>query len=319
MSEALDLAALDDAGFARLYEARIKPCFDAHEPERVAAVETFKRRLMIGAPIVLLLAAIVGFGFRLPEFAFFALIAGGFIVYGIAYSKLAQVQAKVKEASCSAVAESIGVTFSSSLADPPAFARLRALQLLPGHDRAKFEDWFRGEHRGSSFDLYEAHLEQRHRDNKGRTRWTTVFRGQVVRLKFPREFLGVTVVLRDAGIFNIFGAMGGQNWQRIGLEDPKFEKAFEVYGSDQVEARYLVHPVLMERLMALEAAFKGKRLRCAFEKGDMLIAVEGGNLFEPGDMFKPLADPVRAKKLVDEIGKVMSVMDAVLTAQARRS
>jgi hypothetical protein len=117
-------------------------------------------------------------------------------------------------------------------------------------------------------------------------------------------------------MFNVFGS--GEGLKRVGLEDPKFEKVFEVYGSDQVEARYLVHPVLMERLLDLEASFHGQKLRCAFEYGDLLIAVEGGNLFEPGDLFKPLPDPARARRIVEEIGKVLRVMDGVLTAQAKR-
>jgi hypothetical protein len=102
------------------------------------------------------------------------------------------------------------------------------------------------------------------------------------------------------------------------LVDPKFERLFEVWGTDQTEARYLVHPVMMERLMELEAALHGKRIRCAFEGGDLLIAVEGGNLFEPGDLFKPLVDPARARRILDEIAGVVKVMDHVLTAQAQR-
>jgi hypothetical protein len=190
------------------------------------------------------------------------------------------------------------------------------MKLIPSCDRSTFEDWFSGTHDGASFDLYEAHLERESKDDKGRSSYSTVFRGQIIRLAFPRKFLGRTIVRRDAGILNAFG--GGEGLKRVGLEDPKFEKVFEVYGTDQVEARYLVHPVLMERLLDLEQSFKGEKIRCAFEWGEMLIAVEGGNLFEPGDLFKPLPDPARARRIVDEIGKVMNVMDSVLTAQAKR-
>lgn len=316
MTQPLDLTRLDASGFDRLYAERIKPCFDAHEPERAAAVSTFWRRIIIGAPLVVVAAMVIAAWSRNAELAIFAGLGGAVAAVTFAWQKIAQVQDKVKNASCTAVAESIGVTFTMKGFAPPAHDRFRGLNLLPRYDRSKFEDWFQGRYQDAAFDLYEAHLEQRISDSKGRTRYSTVFRGQTIRLAFPRNFLGVTVVRRDAGLFNVFG--GGKDLQRIGLEDPKFEKAFEVWGTDQVEARYLLHPVLMERLMALESAYKGKRIRCAFQEGDMLIAIEGGNLFEPGDMFKPLADPVRAKKLVEEIAMIHRVMDAVLTAQARR-
>jgi hypothetical protein len=103
--------------------------------------------------------------------------------------------------------------------------------------------------------------------------------------------------------------------QRVGLEDPKFEREFEVYGSDQVEARALVHPVFMERLLALETKFSGSRIRCAFENGDLLIAVEGRNRFEAGSMFSPLADPKRVRQVVSDVAEILRLIDAMLTAE----
>jgi hypothetical protein len=194
------------------------------------------------------------------------------------------------------------------------------MNLVPGFSRSRFEDLFRGAYKSSAFELYEGHLEQRHTDSKGRTRYSTVFRGQLMRMHFPRDFLGVTIVRRDAGVFNVFGGgkADGRKLERVRLVDSRLERAFEIWGTDQVEARYLLHPVMMERLLELETKLHGKRLRCAFEGGDVLVAVEGGNLFEPGDLFKPLVDPTRARRIVNEISGVFGVMDQVLTAQAQR-
>src|SRR5262249_17869964 len=160
-----------------------------------------------------------------------------------------------------------------------------------------YEDCFSGERFKCGFTLYEAHLEEKHQTKNG-TSYSTVFRGQVVRIAFPKKFLGTTVVRRDLGWFNFVNRFGNGNLQRVGLEDSKFERDFEVYGTDQVEARELVHPVFMERLLALEAHFDGKRLRCAFEGGDLLLAVEGRDRFELGSMFRPLADRDRVRIVV---------------------
>jgi hypothetical protein len=316
-TEVVDLVTLDDAGFQRLYAERIAPCFASHEAARVAGVDKFRSRMIIGFPGSLILAALAMLQFDNTGVGF-AVAVVGFVITGLfAYAPLSVVKGQVKLASLTALADAMGVTFTLAGFEPPAFARYRDLGLLPGHDRSKFEDLFEGNYKRAAFDLYEAHLEQRHTDSKGRTTWTTAFRGQIIRLCFPRKFLGVTIVRRDAGILNIFG--GGKNLERVGLEDPVFEKAFEVFGTDQVEARYLLHPAFMQRLVDLETALKGKKLRCAFEQGDLLIAIEGGNLFEPGDMFQPLADPARARRIVDDIAGVLRVMDNVLTAQAARA
>lgn len=320
MTEIIDLAALDDAKFERLYKERIEPCFASNEEGRIAAVKKFTSRAWIGAGAVVVLVVGAGLLFRDWQMGFILGFFGAFVAWFVAYQPLANLGKKLKQEYCQSIAEAMGANYSMAGFDPPAFERLRELNLVPSFSRSKFEDLFHGDHKGASFDLYEAHLEQRSTDSKGRTRYTTVFRGQLIRMHFPREFLGVTIVRRDAGVFNVFGGgkSNGQKLERVRLVSTEFEKAFEVWGTDQVEARYLLHPVMMERLIDMERGLKGKRIRCAFEKGDLLVAVEGGNLFEPGDLFKPLVDPTRARRILDEIAGVVKVMDQVLTAQAQR-
>ncbi|HEX8900302.1 DUF3137 domain-containing protein [Vitreimonas sp.] len=316
----IDLARLDDATFDRLYKERIEPCFVANEADRVEAVATFKKWMWI--TVGLAAAAAIALVLSTQQMVHGLMLALAVLVVGgvLAYQPLAKVGQTLKRQYCAAIAEAMGASFSLSGFSPPAFPRLQQLQLVPSFARSKFEDWFHGNYKDCSFDLYEAHLEQRSTDSKGRTRYTTVFRGQLIRMHFPIEFLGVTIVRRDAGVFNVFGGgkADGRQLERVRLVASEFEKAFEVWSTDQVEARYLLHPVMMERLIALETALHGKRIRCAFENGDLLVAVEGGNLFEPGDLFKPLVDPSRARRIVDEIASVVKVMDQVLTAQNTR-
>ena len=156
-------------------------------------------------------------------------------------------------------------------------------------------------------------MEEKHEGKNG-PYWVTVFRGQLLRVSFPKKFLGVTVVRRDSGLFNFFHHFGNK-LQRVGLEDPKFEREFEVYASDQVEARELIHPVFMERLLTLEKAYDGKRMRCAFQDGDLLLAVEGRDRFEVGSMFRPLADPKRVRTVVDDIAEILRLVDSMLTVE----
>lgn len=313
MSETLDLAHLTDAGFDALYEARVLPLFAGAEAERLAAVATFRTRLTIGIVLTLALAAGVWAASGAAGVAFIVGIGGLVATYAVAYAPLQQLGARVKVNTLDAIAEAIGVSFALAGGAPATMPRFRGLHLLPSSDRERFEDFFHGERQGCAFDLCEAHLEEETRDKDGHRHHITVFRGLMVRIAFPKRFLGLTVVRRDAGVFNALRGMGAL--KRVGLGDSGFERAFEVYSSDQVEARYLVHPVFMERLIALEAAYKGRNLRCAFEAGDLLIAVEAPDRFEIGDLFTPLADPARARRIVDDIAEVLKLMDAVLTAE----
>lgn len=317
----VDLAHLDEVTFQRLYTQRIEPCFAENESSRIADVATFRKRLWIGLPIAVALGVAVYFWAHHALAGVATCFVGGLLAFGFAYAPLAALGRKLKQEYCAAIASAMGAAFEMAGFEPPALQRLKDLRLIPGYSRSSFEDLFTGAHKGAQYQVYEAHLEQQHTDSKGRTYYTTVFRGQLIRMHFTRNFLGVTIVRRDTGVFNLFGGgtVDGKKLERVRLEDPKFEKAFEVWGNDQVEARYLLHPVMMEHLLGLETGLKGKKLRCAFENGDVLVAVEGGDLFEPGDMFKPLVDPARARRIVDEIAGVVRVMDQVLTAQALRT
>ncbi len=313
--EMIDLAGLDEAGFDALYANKLAPLLERFESSRRKAVLHFKQRMSIGIPIGLILTIAAGLIFKSPWAWLIGAAVCGVVIYAIAYAPLQRVSHAVKKNFLNLIATAIGGQYALDGFSPPAFDRLRALDLVPGHDRARFEDHFSGMRLGCAFDLYEAHLERETKDKDGDSSWTTVFRGQLIRIHFPKPFLGVTVVRRDAGLFNGLRTIG-KKFDRIGLSDPKFERIFEVYGTDQVEARALVHPFFMERLLEIESAYEGKKVRCGFEAGDLLVAIEGGDKFEVGDMFKDLADPERARRIVRDIAQILKLMDAVLTAES---
>lgn len=311
--ETVNLLLLDDASFTKLYEGRVQPILADNEVGRQAAMKTyaFRRNLGFVGAGAAGLAVVAIWGDVLN-----GLIAGGIAAaaaHWYAYQPLAAVATATKSQSLSAIARAIGCNFQLGAFAPEGLSNFKELSLLPSSDRASYQDCFQGAYHGCAFAFYEGHLEKRVQTKNG-SRWHTVFHGQLIRIAFPKKFQGTTVVRRDLGLFNFM-----QRWstslQRVGLADSRLEKAFEVYSNDQVEARYLIHPVFMERLLALETQFKGKRLRCAFIEGDLLIAVEGGDKFEIGSMFSKLDDIERARVIVKDITEIMRVIDAVLTAE----
>jgi hypothetical protein len=311
--DTVDLLNLSDDALERLYAARIEPILKTGEVSRLTAMKTYVIRRNIGIAASAAVGIVV---YYLWSDVLNAMIAGGLAfaaAHWYAYRPLKEVAEATKAHSLAAVAEAIGCTFDLAGFEAEAFPRFTEIELVPGCDRSSFQDCFEGSFRGCAFTFYEGHLEQRRQTRRG-SRWETVFHGQLIRIAFPKRFHGVTVARRDAGIFNVL-----RRWttslQRVGLGDSRLERAFEVYSNDQVEARYLIHPVFMERLLALESRFKGKNLRCAFEGGDLLIAIEGGDKFELGSMFARLDDIERARAIVKDVAEIMRVIDAVLTAE----
>ena len=97
---------------------------------------------------------------------------------------------------------------------------------------------------------------------------------------------------------------------KVLLEDPKFDKRFDVYSSDQVEARYLVTPSFMERFYNLKTAFGAKKIKCSFYDDTFMVAISTSkNLFEVCSLFKSLRDPSYMQEFYKELDSVYKMID----------
>ena len=94
------------------------------------------------------------------------------------------------------------------------------------------------------------------------------------------------------GFFKKFKSM-----EAVKLEDVNFDKRFNVFGTDQVEARYLITPAFIERFLRLNTAFGTKKAKCSFYKnqnGDdtiMFAISTNKDLFETGNLLTPINEP----------------------------
>ena len=317
LREALVGLPAEFQSFAEVFETEIRPALQAREAGRTrAARRAVQCRWAAG--VIAVIAVLAGFT---SGHAWIA-IAGGLLAAGVVAAgeyRLNQIARDAKALIVVPISERLGLSFTIAPGSVASINRHKETGVVPGWDRARYEDLITGQRRGVDFELFEAHLEERRttRDSRGntRTRWVTVFRGQCLRLDFHKTFYGRTLVTRDAGFFNRFAAPRGM--QRAGLEDPVFERIFEVYTSDQVESRYLLTPDLMQRFVDLETTFKGGKLKACFDGGEVFITVEGGNLFEPGSMFRPLDCADRVRELLSDFNAVFNIIDEVTAGQNR--
>ncbi|WP_300380931.1 DUF3137 domain-containing protein [Henriciella sp.] len=190
----------------------------------------------------------------------------------------------------------------------PAFDRLKGASLLPSYDSRKFEDMIEGRRADADFTLVECKLTEQQGSGKNR-RTVTKFQGILFNIDYPDRFLGRTLLARDG--WWSWGRTGDMD--KVALVSKELEDAFTVYSTDQVEARTLLTPDRMERLIALERHFSGGKLRGVFEDGHVTLALEADDQFEAGSVFKPLVDPDRFIRTLTEIGLVCDLIDGFLT------
>jgi hypothetical protein len=285
---------LEGPGFDSLYKTLIEPQLEVLEQKRKAAVRLFFIILMIGA--VPLVAELLFF----PDVR--VLIVTVAIVAVVAYLPIGQVRMASKETVINALCAPLDILYVETKVTPPAFDTFLHLNLLPNPSSKSFQDSFDGRRGDFAFTLCQATLQQ----GSGKSEHV-VFRGQLFRITTPRRLLGTTVVLRDSGWLSRFECPTGL--QKVGLEDPQFNKIFAVFGTDQVEAREILDPVFMEQLVALETSYAGEHLRCGFVGPDLLIAIESPLRFDIGGMFSTLVDRARVERIAGDIEAVFKLID----------
>lgn len=96
------------------------------------------------------------------------------------------------------------------------------------------------------------------------------FQGAVFVAAAPKQFeSGVHIQSRDWPTDENLPS----NWERVSLEDPKFIHAFDVFAVDQIEARYLLTPSDMERILHLRQEL-GCPLCLRFHAGALYLTIE---------------------------------------------
>jgi hypothetical protein len=127
---------------------------------------------------------------------------------------------------------------------------------------------------------FEACEMDRHYSTGGKNSHTvSVFHGLFFRLDFNKRIHGRTIVQpqKPEGI----SLASRRDLAHVTLENPEFESAFEVFASDPVEARYILTPVLMERILDIRRK-TGRTICLAFVDNRAFVAIDYGRaLFEP--------------------------------------
>ncbi len=112
------------------------------------------------------------------------------------------------------------------------------------------------------------------------TYYVTIFSGILFSADFNKHFSGKTYVLKKSFLFRR---------GRVKLEDPRFNEKFKVYSTNQIEARYILTPNFMEKIIALSEKIDDIELSFCNER--VYIAIPASyNLFEPSFLSPPDKD-----------------------------
>lgn len=167
----------------------------------------------------------------------------------------------------------------------------------------KIDDVFTGEYKNVNLEV----IEGKYVYGSGRNE-STVFKGVLIVLDMNKNFSGHTLLWEDS-IFHKSPVAGLRHTE---LEDVNFEKRFDVFTNDEIEARYILTPAFMERLTNIRMAFHCKAVRCAFYNNRLFIGMPTGltqDLFSICSLVKPVTDTKQFEDLCTQFVSILELID----------
>lgn len=281
--------------------ASMRPALEKLELQRVAAVK-FARKMLVGLLVTacvtilgttawLVVTATSG---EVPWLVFlFAgvmiwAVLGTFIYQLFAGTRITAYRTAYKQT----VIDAVLARIQPSMAYQPdaGIARRTFDDSRLFHERAHryhCEDGFHGTIGKTSLSFSEVRAYHRKRQGK-RTRYVQYFGGLFFEADFHKHFRSSVFVLPDVAE-SALGFIGKKlqgfrpllSHQLVYMEDPEFEQNFVVYGTDQVDARYVLSSAMLRRIVELKERWKSD-IRLRFHGSIVQVAIPcTENLFEP--------------------------------------
>lgn len=160
-----------------------------------------------------------------------------------------------------------------------------AAGLFPSsYDRSSAQDRFVGTLGKTRFEAMKiaTYRKVESKDSKGNTRTTYVplFTGMLFQAEFNKNFASHTTVRTDSSEKFLGGlARTAQRFTSalskrtlVELENPVFEAAFQVHSTNAIEARYILTPSFMERILALKQK-RGEGIQIAFQNSSVIVGI----------------------------------------------
>lgn len=186
---------------------------------------------------------------------------------------------------------------------------IKNLNIIPKFDYFRTEDCIYGKLQQIDFEFCELELERS--SNNGRT---TIFKGGLIILTMPFDFNAHTIVKRKHGNLANWFSKVPKSVEKIHLENNVFEQAFDVFSTDQILARTILTPLMMEQLLSLLDVFrlnaKASSLECEFNDNKVHLIIEyKNNLIEPAWIAQSAYDLSSLPLIEREIQLVTSIAE----------
>jgi len=304
-----------DVGFSHWFQENIAPQVDEFESKRRKTLVVLQFRMHVAITVVAAAIFVGGILISMverPLVGLFGLVLFSKLIVAWAYNPVIEYESEIKWKIFPLLFQYFGPDFTYQEEGELSAEKMCNSGIIPDFRDEDREDYVRGTRHGIRLELTETKLTKERYIGKLR-QTVTVFRGMLLLLTVNKPFAGQTVLKQDqGGVLNFFSKPAGSAYETVKLEDPEFERIFEVYSTDQVEARYLLTPSFMERLIELKTLFRGSAIQGSFFQNKLLLTFSSDfDRFEAGSVFVPVTFIDEARTVVREMTEIFRIIDTL--------
>lgn len=194
--------------------------------------------------------------------------------------------------------------FTFSRDCPWTVKNLKRFSILPAFNRADKTSFVHGTYKTIEIEMLNTKLTmvEGSEDRSG----IASFSGLLILLTLKKTFFGRTIVTRDKVMAPV-RILGGM--QCVRLESPEFNQTFNVYSEDQIEARTLLTPSFMQRLLELQKLINS-RVNYSFYSGKLMIPVDRKhNYFDLQSIHNTVDIRQNFKAIRDDLQVIFEIVD----------
>lgn len=300
----------NEKNFSELYENELQDLLIPLETERKKiskiGVTGF---LLLGVAIVLFIVSTAG-QLQVTAIIAFIFLIGALILFVFFTGKKKSYVASFKKTIVSRIINFIDSSFQySPTLHISKNEYIKSGLYIDKPERFSGDDYIEGTRGKTFFCFSELHTEKLVSTGKS-SHWETIFKGLFFISDFNKNFAGRTYAWSEKkpqlNFLTKFFSSFALNLEEVKLESIEFEKKFNVYSSDQVEARYILSPSFMERMVKLQTMM-GSGISFSFIDTNIYVAVPiREKLFEP-----TIYSPNNYERLGDYYNTVQIVFDII--------
>lgn len=284
--------------FQEAFFKKISPGLSVYEAERLRQFG-YTRAVKIAALIIILVLVFLTKQIDIGLILFICCIAGA-VCFGLKKKFENEIKQKIMPYVCKCLGD-----LKWKYAQCSFEQLLCKSGIIDRYNRVSYDDSFTGIYKDINYEICETSFY--YKTGTGKNSSTrTVFKGVMIKLDMNKSFTGNTVIRPDT----LKHASPAANLKHTTLEDVVFEKKFDVFTDDEVEARYLITPSFMERLNNMKTAFSADRVSCAFYDKYLLVGLHTSkDLFSICSLKEPVNDGKQFFTMFEEILSIIKLID----------